>query len=65
MAVLALPQPSLRVTEIAMAGTSPVILLMTQNQLQPFSPRRAVCRRLSCRATEGAGLWVDSCPQLS
>lgn len=29
--VLALPQPSLGVTEIGMAGTSPIILLTTQN----------------------------------
>ena len=30
-AVLALPQPSLRVMEMAMAGTSPIILLTMQN----------------------------------
>lgn len=64
-AVGALPQPSLQVMEIAMAGTSPIILLMTQNRLQLFLPRGAVCQPLSSRATEGTGHWVDSCSQLS
>lgn len=64
-AVLTLPQLSPRAMEKARARTLPIILLMMQSQFQPFLPRGAACQPSSSTATEGMGLWVDPCPQLS